>query len=108
MLKNARSIFLVSGCRYDSTAWADRATLLATINDPAAWNSELTSVGFVIDSVIGGSEKDDNRDLTSARVLSFSYLLASDKTLEEEQKDDEPARGWEQEFLDKMEVRALS
>lgn len=92
-------------CRYESAAWADRTILLATLNDPSAWNSTLSGAGFVLDQAVGGPQEDSAGILTSARVLSFSYFLASDKELEEQQKEDEPARGWEQEFLDLLEVR---
>lgn len=91
-------------CRYDSTAWATRESLLATLNDPSAWNSTFTSAGFVLDTVLGGIEKSPTGEITGAKVLAMNYLLASDKELIEQQKDDEPAKGWEQEFLDRMEV----
>lgn len=92
-------------CRYDSATWADRSTILATLNDPSSWNSTLTSAGFILDSTVGGLEKSGEGEVTGAKVLSIGYLLAANKTLVEEQEDDVPAKGWEEVFLEKMLVR---
>lgn len=89
---------------YDQSAWATPASLVAGLNDPAGWDDELVGRGFVLDSVLGGIERDANGAITGAKVISMSYLLAGNQTLIDEQKADEPAKNWEQEVLDYLEA----
>lgn len=91
---------------YDSSAWATRESLLEALSDRTAWDRSLTGPGFVLDDALGGLERDSvTGAVTGAKVLSLSYLLASNKTMVQEQKDDVAAEGWEQAYLDLMEVR---
>ena len=56
--------------------------------------------------VLGGVVKDEAGAVVGAKVLAMTYFLSGNKTLTQ-QKDpdpDEPARGWESEFLDLLEV----
>ena len=91
---------------YNSNAWRTRESILGALNDPAAWDSILTGPGFVLDGVLGGLTRDSDGAVTGAKVLALSYLVASNKTLMQEQKEDSAAEGWEQAYLDLMEVRA--
>lgn len=90
-------------CRYDEAAWSRQDAILETLNNRSAWNADLVSPGFVLDTILGGLEQEGGQ-VTGAKVLAMQYLLASNDTLEEEQQDDVPAMGWEQVFLDRMEV----
>ena len=92
---------------YNSAAWATRESLLEALNDRTAWDASLTGPGFVLDDVLGGVERDSDGAVTGTKVLALSYLLASDKELIEQQKDDVAAEGWEQAFLDIMAVCAV-
>ena len=38
-------------CRYNSTSWFERDELLAALNDPAAWSTDLIGSGFVLEQV---------------------------------------------------------
>lgn len=89
---------------YNSTAWATAAVLLDTINTPALWNIALTGRGFVLDAVLGGLVRDEAGAVVSATTLGMFYMLAGNETLIEEQQEDVPAKAWEQEFLDILEV----
>lgn len=63
---------------------------------------DIMVVGF---QVLGGVEKSESGDVTGAKVLALTYFMAGNKTLIDDDKDDEPMRGWEEELLDKLEVR---
>lgn len=89
---------------YAQTAWATPADLLAGINTEATWDRELVSRGFVLDSVLGGIERNAADEIVSARVISLVYFLAGNQTLIDDQKDDEPAKAWEEQVLDLLEV----
>lgn len=58
--------------------------------------------------VLGGIEKSAAGDVQGAKVLQLTYFMAGNKTLIDEQETDEPKHGWEKEFLDRLEVRAVS
>lgn len=98
------SATVASACRYDSALWADRSALLATINDPLSWRTDLTGPGFILELVLGGLERGTNGDISGCKVLALSYSLAGNKTLYDAQEEDKAVYGWEEEFLDRMEV----
>lgn len=89
---------------YDESLWASDATLFNVINTPALWNTELTGRGFLLDAVLGGLERGPGGDVTSATVLGMFYMLAGNETLIANQLEDVPAKMWEQEYLDILEV----
>lgn len=89
---------------YNQAAWSTPAGLLAGVNDPSAWDGEIVGRGFVLDSVLGGIERTADGEVQSAKVISLVYFLAGNQTLIDEQKADEPAKNWEQEVLDLLEV----
>ena len=43
--------------------------------------------------------------MQSAQVLAGYYFLAGNETLRQEQKTDDPANDWEEQFLDFLEVQ---
>lgn len=89
---------------YTSAAWATPATLLAGLNDPEAWPTAIVSRGFVLNQVLGDIERDAQGQVTGAKVISLQYFLAGNQTLIDDQKEDKPAKEWEQEVLDLLEV----
>lgn len=91
---------------YDAANWETRAALLDTLSNRGSWDPQFTRPGFILDSVFGSLQQAGG-EVTGAKVLSMSYLLASNKTLVENQEIDEAAGGWELEFLNLMEVRRM-
>lgn len=98
-MMNPLSIF-----SYNSSSWATSEMLLSILGNPTTWNSSLTGPGFILDDALGSINRDANGGVSGAKVLALSYLLAGNKTLVQEQKDDPAAEGWEEAYLDLMEV----
>ena len=88
---------------YNESGWNSRDALLDTLNAPESWDNNLTSPGFVLEAAFGGIERSGGQ-VTGAKVLALTYLLASNKTLVDEQKTDEAAAGFEDEFLNLLAV----
>ena len=84
--------------------------LLDTLNDPRSWDPQFARPGFVLDGVFGSLETSsvdsslEGGQVTGAKVLSMSYLLASNKTLVADQLPDPAAEGWEEQYLALMAV----
>lgn len=93
---------------YNQAAWSTPAGLLAGVNDPSAWDREVVGRGFVLDSVLGGIERNADGEVQSAKVISLVYFLAGNQTLIDEQKADKPAESWEKEVLDLLEAETES
>lgn len=90
---------------YNSGAWVDRDDLLETLNDPQEWDRGHLGPRLVLEGVLGGIKTAlHTRSIVKAQALSLSYLLATNKTLLMQQKHDPSINGWEQAFLELMEV----
>lgn len=89
---------------YDLSRWGSDAVMLDTINTPALWDADLAGRGFILDAVLGGVVRDEGGAVESATTLAMFYMLAGNETLIEQQLEDVPAKMWEQEFLDILEV----
>jgi hypothetical protein len=92
---------------YDKTLWRTEEALLTFLNSPAQWDTDLVEPGFVPSTVLGGLVQEGNK-IASAQVLAGYYFLAGNRTLYEQQKEDEPALAWEDVYLNILEVRQRS
>ena len=92
---------------YDPAAWATQAAILSTLNDPASWNRSVVGPGFVAEGSLGGVVREGGA-IRSAKAISSSYFLAGNLTLDQAQKADEAADGWEEQWLEMLEARACS
>lgn len=59
----------------------------------------------MLSSIVGDLQRNTDGLVTSGRALSFSYLLYEDAWYIDEQEEYKLATGWEQEWLDTMQVR---
>jgi hypothetical protein len=92
---------------YTGTRWASNESIQRILNDRSTWSASLVYRGFVLDTVLGGIMRAPNgTTVTGAKALSMVYLLAGNQTLIDQQKPDKAAEGWEDAFLEMLEVRA--
>ena len=91
---------------YTPANWSTRAQILATLNDPSSWDRSRISPGFVLDSVVGGLNRQGGQ-ITGGAALAANFIMAGNVWLELTNGGDSTMEGWEGEWLDFMEVRAL-
>ena len=90
---------------YNRSSWGNADELLDTLNDPQAWDRGHRGPRLVLEGVLGGMKTAlHTRSIETAQVLALSYLIAANKTLLMEQKQDPAVEGWEQAFLELMQV----
>jgi hypothetical protein len=92
---------------FSPTNWDNKEKILAVINDRSKWNTNMTGEGFVLDSALGSISRGTDGKIVSAKALAHTYLLTGNLTLDNAQKIDEAAFGWEKEWLDYLKVWAL-
>lgn len=106
----AESVLAIFG--YEPGRWATREQILTTLNDAsrASWNSTFVARGFTLGGYLGGATYSDAGEITGAKVLQATWTLAQNATYDDTQDDeaDPLATGWEDSFLDYLEVRSPS
>ena len=91
---------------YTPANWSSRAKILTTLNDPSSWDRSRISPGFVLESVVGGLKRQGGA-ITAGAALAANFIMAGNVSLELTNDGDQTMEGWEGEWLDFMEVRAL-
>jgi hypothetical protein len=99
----ASSILAIFG--YERANWATEQLILSRINNESAWDRTTVGPGFVLTSVAGRIQREGDQ-ITGARALGGSFIMAGNVTLEDSNDGDTSMQGWEEEWLDFMEVRS--